>query len=286
MLGVVAGCTETDQQKWDEFWKLDNAGGGLGHRAGESDFWTIECVEFKGEGHSAAVDRLAAALKRVAGIDESQVRTTHEADRSRILYGDYTLRYVEATVDKQTQAKGDVVIELSPKIKSDVSMIRSLAIGDKYPFMSARPIAAPTESVGPKEWDLRNARGEYTLHVGVTFNTREMHNYKEAAVEWVKALRDDGHEAYYYHDSDQGKSDICVGTFGADALVDTGGGKKGYSEAVKALRDKSDFKYNLENGMRVNRLGTDEGGKRVNMPNWSFLVKIPRSKGEGLNRSE
>jgi hypothetical protein len=283
-LVAPVGCNQDEQRKWDDFWKLDS--GGLGHRAGDCDTWTIECAEFRGQGRSMTADRLAASLKRVDGFDETQVVVSHDGQRSRVLYGEYSLRYVEATVDKQSQAKGDVVVELSPKIKQDLATIRSLAIGDRYPFLTARPIAKPSQSVGPKEWDLRNARGDYTLHVGVTFNTREMHNYQEAAVEWVKALRDEGHEAYYYHDPDQGKSDICVGTFGKDALVDTGGGKKGFSDAVKALRDKSDFKYNLENGSKISRLGTDENGKRVNMPNWSFLVKIPRSQGEGINRSE
>jgi hypothetical protein len=66
---------------------------------------------------------------------------------------------------------------------------------------------------------LRNAKGVYSLNIGVTYNTPTLHNHKQAAVEWVKALREQNFEAYYYHVPDGTKSSICVGTFGEDALV-------------------------------------------------------------------
>ena len=114
------------------------------------------------------------------------------------------------------------------------------------------------------------------MQVGVTYNTERLHNYKQAAVEWVKALRADGNEAYYYHNPNKARSSICVGTFGDDALVDSGDGRTRYSDAVRALRDQGDFKYNLENGHKIyKRARNSDTGEIERLPNWSFLVKTP-----------
>ena len=277
----IFGCGEQEKQKWDDFWQKGSLVGiGGGHRAGDVETWTIECNEYRGEKHAETADALASSLKRVSGLRPDLVTVQHDNDRSRVFYGSYELKYVEAKVDGERYAQGDVIIDISSEVKTDLDFIRKLAIGDQYPFFLARPIPQPRPDVGPEEWDLRNARGLYTLHVGVTYPTPSLHDYKAAAVEWVKDLRGRGHEAYYYHDPDKAETSICVGTFGDDALVDTGDGRTGYSPAVKALRGKEELKYNLENGHIVQRIATDENGKQVKMPNWSFLVKIPR-QGEG-----
>ncbi|GMU34223.1 MAG: hypothetical protein HS101_07370 [Planctomycetia bacterium] len=282
----IIGCGEQEKQKWDDFWQKGSLVGiGGGHRAGDVETWTIECNEYRGERHAETADALASSLKRVSGLRPDLVTVQHDKDRSRVFYGSYELKYVEAKVDGERYAQGDVIVDISSEVKTDLDFIRKLAIGDQYPFFSARPIPQPRPDVGPTEWDLRNARGFYTLHVGVTYPTPSLHDYKAAAVEWVKDLRDRGHEAYYYHDPDKAETSICVGTFGEDALVDTGDGRTGYSPAVKALRGKEELKYNLENGHIVQRIATDENGKQVKMPNWSFLVKIPRQGEDAALRS-
>jgi hypothetical protein len=279
MIALLCACAPDDKQRWDEFWKIENSGLSWARKAGDVETWTIECNEYKGDRHRRTADTLAASLKRVEGLDANQVRVEHETDRSRIYYGAYDLRYVEAQGDGPDRVRGEVVIELNDAIRRDMALIRGLAVGNQYPFFTARAIAMPVPATGPAEWDLRNAKGRYTLHVGVTYNTPTLHNHQEAAVEWVRALRADGYEAYCYHDPQQGRSDICVGTFGDDALVDTGGGRTGPSPAVKALQKKADFAYNLENGHRVYRISTDESGRKVRIPNWSFLVRIERGGG-------
>ncbi|MFQ5422439.1 MAG: hypothetical protein ACE5F9_00500 [Phycisphaerae bacterium] len=134
----------------------------------------------------------------------------------------------------------------------------------------------PLEDTGPPEWDLRSAKGAYTLHVGVTVNTPTLHNYKQAAVDWVRDLRDRGYEAYYYHAPDKPRSDICVGTFGRDALVEVSPGHHTYSQAVLRLQSEAEFRWKLENGRKISkrRAGT-EGNP---MPNQSFLVRIPKTE--------
>ncbi len=275
MLLVGFGCSDTDKKKWDNMWKLDS-GSGIGRRAGDKEAWTIECNEFIGPGHVNTADTMATALKRVSGLRAERVRVDHLDDRSRVYYGSYELSYAETKVDSDRHARGDLVIQLSDEIKTDLDFIRKLAMGEQFPFFSARPVPEPRPDVGPSEWNLQNARGVYTLHVGVTYPTPTLHDYKSAAIEWVKDLRNRGYEAYYYHDPERPQTSICVGSFGADALVDTGEGRSGYSAAVRALREKEELKYNLENGHIMHRIAADESGKRVRMPNWSFLVEIPR----------
>ena len=140
--------------------------------------------------------------------------------------------------------------------------------------------------VGPPEWDIRNASGVYTLNVGITYSTQTLKNYKQAAIEWVKDLRNRGYEAYYYHDPDKPQTSICVGSFGEDAVriqkwVEPNGEarvRRVYTPDVESLQRKEEFRFNLENGARIFRSSRDpKTGAMARMPNKSFLVKIPKN---------
>lgn len=241
--------------------------------------WTIECNSYEGPSHREMGDRMADALRRVPELKSDEVRVEHEAQRSRVFYGTYPLRYKEATVDREAHVKGDVIIELSDKIKRDLRFIKKLSLDGKYPFWSARTIQKPTPDVGPPEWDLRNATGKYTLHVGVTFSTEKLQNYKKAASDWVRDLRSRGYEAYYYHDQEKPRTSICVANFGDEAFVRDARGRTGYGPLVKALQGLEEFAYNLENGHRVYRwTHNPETNRRERIPNFSFLVEIPRRR--------
>lgn len=279
----MATWRQADADRWNEFWGVEDSSGSLfGRRSGGTEVWTIECNAYKGSRRREMADRMATALKGVGDLRSEGVWVEHGEEQSRVFYGEYKLKYFEAKVDRESQRKGDFVIRLNERIKHDLRYIKTLAMGDQHPFFSARVIPKPLEDVGPPEWNLRNARGAYTLQVGVTYNTKTLHNYKKAAVEWVEVLRADGHEAYYYHNPEEPRSSICVGTFGAGALLESADGRTDYSGAVKALRGTGDFRYNLENGHRIRKLARDsDTGKVERMPNWSFLVKIPQPDSQG-----
>jgi len=243
-------------------------------KAGDKEIWTIECRVCTGPGHAAEAEMFAESLRAVSNLNRDAVSILAEKDRSRVLYGKYELKYVRAGA---FGGSGDVVIEHSKQLKSDIDFIKHLAAGEAHPFLTARAMPVPSADVGPPEWNLVNAKGYYTLHVGVTYPTAELRDYKGAAVEWVRVLRQDGYEAYYHHNPDSAKSDICVGTFGPDALVKERDGTQRYSEAVMRLQSRGDLRYNLENGHKVWRTqgpskSNPKGGK---MANQSFLVKIP-----------
>ena len=242
-----------------------------------AETWTIECSSFEGNRREETADRLATLLKQNDRLAAGRVWVQHEDPASRIFYGDYQLHYRQAQTDGKDKSKGDLVIELSDEIKRDLRYIRELALGDQYPFFSARPIPKPQPFAGKPEWDLRNASGLYTLNVGVTFPTPELHDYRQAAYEWVADLRKRGHQAYYYFDPQRSTASICVGTFGDEAFVLDAQGRKGYSAAVKSLQAKEEFKYNLENGHLVyNWVSNPETNQRERIPNYSFLAQIPQ----------
>jgi hypothetical protein len=278
----AVGCTQNERAEWDRManaWRSDPA-------TETEETWTIECNEYTAADHRRMADKMATLLKRVPELDADAVRIEHNEDRSRVFYGVYVLSYKRAKVDRKSQVKGDLVIQLSEEIKRDLGFIRQLAWGEHYPFFQARPLQKPVkESGGRREWDLRHAHGHYTLHIGVTYNTPTMHDYKEAAYQWVADLRKRGYEAYYCHDADRPQTSICLGTFGSDAYVQDRDGNMVYTAKVNALRDReTEFQYNLENGHIQYKRTVDPKTRKVERtPNLSFLARIPRSQ-HTLNR--
>ena len=276
---LVAGCGESDQKRWDDFWSMKKSGGGvslLGKRAGDAEEWTIECNEYRGPARRETADSMVKALKGVSALANHPIWAEHQEEQSRVYCGSYMLKYSAPKAASGGKPGAEPEIQLNEVIRNDLDLIRGLAVGDKYPFFSARARPKPIPDEGPPEWDLRNAKGVYTLNVGVTKATPTMENYKEAAVEWVKDLRERGFEAYYYHSPERPLSSVCVGTFSEDALVVEPDGHRHYSDAVESLRAKEEFKYNLENGAITYTTTALAKNERKKVPNASFLVKIPK----------
>lgn len=245
-------------------------GGGLFQSArGAKEDWEILCARFEDEGRIRMADDFGAALKRVNRITPAKVRVVHDSTESRITYGPYPLGF---------NNKGGV--QFTPEINRDLDLIRHLAVGESYPFFTAVKQPATPTSIGPPEWDLRRAKGVLTLQIGVFFNTPTFSERKEAAVEWVKDLRQRGVEAYYFHGPM--KSTVTVGSFDESAVRGTRtlrdrsgnpiaprGPTRDYSPEVIKLRQNPEFAHNMVNGA----IETVDGTKQV-----SFLVMIP--KGE------
>lgn len=256
-------------------------GGGFnlfgGSTSSDREVWTIECNQFEGEKHRETADQLATMLKRVDRINPNRVWVEHDEGSSSVFYGEYKLQFKEAQTDSADHVKGDMVIELSDEIKNDLRFIRELSVGNQFPFFSARPRPKPVPFTGKPEWNLENANGLYTLNVGVTFPTPTLHDFKQAAYLWVEDLRKRGYEAYYYFSPEKSQASICVGTFGPEAFVLDAQGRKGYSPKVKALQQKEEFQFNLENGYKVyNWVTNPDTRKRERVPNYSFLGEIPK----------
>lgn len=242
--------------------------------AGEK--WTIECGVYDGDDRRKVAEDFASGLKKVKGLRPEAVSVQHFPRRSVVFYGEYLLDY----------DKNDKIV-FSPEIRKDVEFVRSLTSGDARPFLLARPTPKPIEIKAPPEWNLENAKGVYTLQIGVTYNTATFREREQAAVDWVADLRKRGYEAYYYHQPDRPLTIVTVGTFDESAVRPTDISRRigkedpntvvaspnmgVYSKAVRELQSKEEFAFNLENGHKVIVRSAD--GKKAPLP--SFLVKIP-----------
>lgn len=246
--------------------------GGLGAPAPTEtgEFWTIQCTRAVGPDHRRIIDNLAAGLRNVRQLDPKAVWTQHEAAESFLYYGRY-----HQTAD----ARSDSPV-FPPEYTRDIQFIRILAMGSEYPFARAMPVSIAPNPVGPQEWDVRRAPGDLTLQVAVFFNEGEFQQRMEAAVEYVKYLRDHGIEAYYYH-GNNGKSIVCAGHFDKPAGVDwedfgPDDAKEIWPQAEVLIAKDNNLQYNLVNGCINRRAVVAKDGSIQKVPYASFLIRIPR----------
>jgi len=264
---LAPGCN--DGWKWSKDGNAGKSSSGSGSWFGTKpggEEWTIECGIYSHDDHRRTAEDLAEGLRALKELKPNLVTVNSNDLRSIIYYGTYRLN---------RDQRNDMIV-FSDEINKDLRYIRSLApVNGQFPFLAARPVPKQTESkdpkTGPPEWNLANAKGVYTLQVGVTYNTAGFNERIEAAVEWVRDLRGRGYEAYYYHDT--GRSLVTVGLFDESAVAPSQDGRPQYSDAVRALRAKEEFSLNLENGMKTFSIQDD--GTRAANP--SFLVRLPKS---------
>ena len=152
------------------------------------------------------------------------------------------------------------------------------------PFSQAFVVPLPGKDIGPAAWNLRNAKGLYTLLLA-TFQDDPSRNYvgrKKFALDYCKRLRDGGYEAYFYHGPVI--SLVTVGLYGADAVSHQsgngpGGGIESYlltDPKVKALQ--RDFPYLAINGNTESQVSRNAKGNTVSTPKKTALIQIPREE--------
>ena len=85
-------------------------------------------------------------------------------------------------------------------------------------YAQAMIVPLPGKGFGPPEWDLLNAKGEYTVVVAVFYDVPQAKYYgrKNHAVVYCRQLREKGEEAYYHHGPSQ--SSVTIGLFPASAV--------------------------------------------------------------------
>ncbi len=197
------------------------------------------------------------------------MRVKHEAQTSTLYYGTYRKQY-----DAQLKT-----MKFPPELTRDISVIRSLTMGNQVPFLFAQFELMNRKNIGPPEWDLVKAPGEMSLQVAVFFNEADFQERELAAVQYCEALRKEGFEAYYHH-YDTGRSVVCVGSFPASAVtVRMDGTEEPAREVRELIARKEEFKYNLVNG----RIVKFRGPSGEFQPTPSCLIRVPRPDVTPLN---
>lgn len=243
----------------------------------EGHGWTIYLQRFTQSNHYRAAEDYRKGLMKNSGWRD--VYVVHDLDESTIYRGQH--RRHRSALKRLKKVKAFTVR------------------GGLRPFASAHlePIPEP-DPRAPKEWDLRNAEGFYTLQIGYYHGKGR----KKAAKKAVEVLRNEGELAYYYHG--RYNSLISIGAFPQSALKVSNADKtteitvyrtpknKSPREAVvfkptavryrivysrvQALKAK--YPYHGENGLR--QYVRDDQGQRHEIQ--SFFVRIPQQKTEDL----
>lgn len=251
---------------------VGNSGGAWTAQPGPgAEKWTINCLRSSAPNHAELCNGLADLLRKTNGIDPQAVRVQSDALGSTIYYGEYT---------RVPGAGGQLVFP--SKMQQDIERIRLLTYNQTLPFGLATPESLGGDAAGGAQgqYNLTTARGKYSLWIAVFFNTPTFDQRREVAEQYVQQLRNEGVEAYVFHELV--KSYVFVGSFGADALTPLPNGTWQVSKEVQdfaAARAGEEFLYLMENGYRQKRLGPD--GEYILVP--SQLMPVPRPGATSLH---
>ena len=166
----------------------------------------------------------------------------------------------------------------------DLRKVRRFRIEGVKPFTTAMTVALPSTLVGPPEHDLTRAYGTYTFVVAKFYDVIEDKyiGRQRFAIDHCRHLREEGHEAYYYHSGIN--SYVTVGTLTeADyrmMTTETGAPTKDlhYSEELMKLMDR--FPVLAVNGRVEYRVLTNQRtGKSEKRALGSYIMEIPRRPG-------
>jgi hypothetical protein len=207
---IATSCSEKSQPKADAVSIADgapkaapkaSAKGSAKPSAGQSTTtipkgaqWTILCAEVSGEGHVARARQLKENLVQNSGMRDWHL--LHKDDVSVLYYG-----YYKSYNDPRSKADRERIDQMA-----DANGRRPFRLALITPLDAADP-------AGPPEWNLRNAKGYWSLQIAAYKDSPERKQY---ALDAVKAAREQGIEAYYYHG--ESMSLVCVGAWPREAV--------------------------------------------------------------------
>lgn len=164
--------------------------------------WTVYCATYSGAGHVLRAQQMREMLLQNSGLRDWYIVVAD--DHSTLYYGFY--KAIEEEVDRREAARA----------KADHRKIQGLLdLATRRPlFRGSFLVSLETDNPpAPPEWDLRNAKGYWSLEIAAYKDSPERKQY---AVDAVKEFRARGIEAYYYHGPVI--SSVCIGAWAEDAV--------------------------------------------------------------------
>lgn len=159
-----------------------------------------------------------------------------------------------------------------PRAQADLQEVRAISVDDSefLPYEDVELVSLSGDGRGGDidPMDLRGYSGYYTLQIGF-YDSDYGNNFRDAAEKAVRALREEGEQAYYYHGVH--RSMITVGLF-TDSDFERDGAVHVYGPRILALQEV--YPDNLGNGRQV--IQTFREGKKVEQrAQRSSLVRVP-----------
>jgi hypothetical protein len=237
--------------------------------------YTILLVTFTGPGHVRDSKYYKEQTAELAGWKGLYV--VHQENNSQLYWGKYGS--IEAAQFNLRRAK-----RWGTRWRKNI-------------YAEALVVPIPGGDPGPREWNLRHARGEWTVVVAHFYNmppkglipayTRR----KEDAVASCRQLREKGEQAYFYHAA--GRSYVTIGLFPADAVtggwrqLQTADGRRQWAIAQhvrhpEMKRILNDYKQLGVNGVAAYILGKDAATQedvRIGYET-SYPMQVPRDAGD------
>lgn len=244
--------------------------------ASDEEWWAVRCITLRGPNRFKYAQQYADGLKKVPGLDSKLVQIVQDDDGVNLYYGRYRQVY-----DPRAQTD-----RFEPDPLPALNLIRELSSGpENWPFRLATMEALPIAEPGDPRWDLSRAKGYWSLHVGVFYNSEGMRQRRKAAVEYCKLLRGQGEEAYYHHGPAQSSVYVSVYPEQAIRTVQRPDPLTGIPTVVNKIVDERmlaaqrRFPISLHNGHILYEVVRDPatGAVKDRIPTPSFPVKIPQA---------
>ncbi|MEX0654348.1 MAG: hypothetical protein WD534_11365 [Phycisphaeraceae bacterium] len=257
-LALSLGCEMETRVVREPWWnqlpadpKPGDGGAGPRHAGGA---WAIPLQRFTGGDRQQQARALIAEVQKATAVRNLW---TEDVDGTATVY------------------RGRYNDPLSEEVRQALQHTRQIRLGDDQPFASARisNLRADGEQRPTDPYDLRQFPGFYTLQIGF-YDAQYGDDFRDAAEQAVDQLREDEHEAYYYHGPH--RSLITIGLFSyneafvtADDPVARRAQVDAYAPSIRELQDE--FPYNLGNGLT--RVDYDSDGEKLGEQR-SFLVRV------------
>jgi len=157
---------------------------------------SVLLMSFHGRNHAQAAQSTLDNAKKHTGWEP--LFLIHAGDHSGLYWGRY-----------DTQAQAEPFLRRAKEY---------VAPSGESVFRGAILLPLPGRDLGPDQYNLLHAQGAYSVLVAVFQDIPERHylGRKKRAVELCRKLRQQGKEAYFYHD--EVRSGVTIGTFPASAV--------------------------------------------------------------------
>ncbi len=188
--------------------------------------WAIQLIQLTGNDRH---DKARALLEQIRGQTSLAELWIEDLDNTASIYHG---RFESAS---------------DPAIRPAMSKIAAIQIGEEKPFNDCQLVPLIGDGhVIADPFDLRQFIGYYSLQIGFYDQSFEG-DFRAAAEQAVRVLREDGAEAYYYHGPY--RSIIAIGVFSYEQAFISAGTHDTYAPRIRELQEQ--FPFNLGNGLTL-----------------------------------
>lgn len=175
--------------------------------------YTLFCRAFTTPNHAAVAEQVKAQVEELTRLRDFYLVRGEE--RTVLYHGFY--QTFDDAVDPREAARA----------QADRDLLDTLvdSMGQRIFPQAIFQSLDTADPEAPPEWDLRNAQGYWTVLISTYTESVQR---KQAAVESVRAAREQGIEAYFLHVG--GQSHVCIGSWPKEAVKAQEGMRGGNSE--------------------------------------------------------